>query len=557
MSSKHQRSTSLAEPRLSRAAWLTRATCLGSLPALLACQSVSNEPPELVYVCGTSEAATFVSEGGTKVCGADDPKMPPEPTLPAEADVCMTLKATKVAPTDNGVPDETVLDTPELKAAFAACAGKVVRLVPDGDKNAFVTGPFSYNGLTLWIDKGVTLYASRDPAQYALLDAPGLCGKMGVNNNTACTNFITIGGNGSKLVGEGVIDGQGDQPLIGRDYSWWQLSQSLRETNGSIGNPSLIVVTGATGFVAYKITLVNSPKFHMKIGSKALNGCDPNAAGFVNGAGFIVWGVTVLTPSRFYNSVGEAITPFDARNTDALDPGSGSATNCGVIACSTLSTSDDHIAIKGGQPVYHLVIAHNHFGTGHGMSIGSETYSNVDDIDVYDLTIDNDSRPEGEGSSLYDSNGIRIKSDLSRGGKVTNVSYRDVCMRDVANAIMLVPSYNPLFSGTKIPEYSNITFQNVRHVSCMNPIQPVVTFHGFSDAFPMTGVNLDNVWMDNIGPQAVSARYAQFNLGGGNVNFTPAGVGVTVNNNITNAGEPPPCVFPKLPTQRVPSGWLR
>jgi polygalacturonase len=47
---------------------------------------------------------------------------------------------------------------------------------------------------------------------------------------------------------------------------------------------------------------------------------------------------------------------------------------CGVIACSTISTGDDHIAIKGGHLVSELVIAHNHFGTGHGMSIGSETY---------------------------------------------------------------------------------------------------------------------------------------------------------------------------------------
>jgi len=68
------------------------------------------------------------------------------------------------------------------------------------------------------------------------------------------------------------------------------------------------------------------------------------------------------------------LTPSFARNTDGVDPGEGSVAQCGVIACSTISTGDDQIAIKGGHLVSELVVAHNHFGTGHGMSIGSETY---------------------------------------------------------------------------------------------------------------------------------------------------------------------------------------
>ena len=68
------------------------------------------------------------------------------------------------------------------------------------------------------------------------------------------------------------------------------------------------------------------------------------------------------------------------------------------------------------------------FGTGHGMSIGSETYGGqtsdnvmhrgVQKVDIWDLTIDADSRLVGHEAHAADFNGIRIKSDESRGGVV-------------------------------------------------------------------------------------------------------------------------------------------
>ena len=57
-----------------------------------------------------------------------------------------------------------------------------------------------------------------------------------------------------------------------------------------------------------------------------------------------------------------------------MDPGTTDIAYCGIIACNAISTGDDQIAIKGGHWVSNLSIAHIAFGTGHGMSIGSETY---------------------------------------------------------------------------------------------------------------------------------------------------------------------------------------
>ena len=64
---------------------------------------------------------------------------------------------------------------------------------------------------------------------------------------------------------------------------------SVWDVNGGGGdNPALIQVQGATNFTLYKITLHNAPKFHVKLGA----------------TGFVVWGITIKTPSTTTNSVG-------------------------------------------------------------------------------------------------------------------------------------------------------------------------------------------------------------------------------------------------------------
>ena len=95
----------------------------------------------------------------------------------------------------------------------------------------------------------------------------------------------------------------------------------------------------------------------------------------------------------------------NARNTDGIDP--GNSTNV-TITHSFIHTGDDNVAIKAGAglPTTHMTIAHNHFYSGHGMSIGSETNGGASAIRVSDLSID--------GAD----NGIRIKSNSGRGGLV-------------------------------------------------------------------------------------------------------------------------------------------
>jgi polygalacturonase len=513
--------------------------------------AASEELAALEYVCDTAPEAK--GGAGSSACGADDPDLPTEPTLPT--DVCQILQS------DKSTPDESALDTDRIQAAINACKGKVVKLVSDGPNGAFVAAHLALDSTTLWVDAGTTLYASRNAELY---QSTGSCGKVGINDSSACKDFITVSGTSPAIVGDGAIDGQGGEPLVGHDYSWWQLSNALREINGSIGNPTLInLASKTTGFVLYRIHLYNSPKFHVKLTSVPADGTCTTP-----GEGFIVWGVTVLTPSRWLNSQGLPLTPHLARNTDGIDPGTTDNAYCGVMACNTISTGDDQIAIKGGHWVSDLIIAHNRFGTGHGMSIGSETYGEytspdgvkhrgVEHVKIYDLTIDSDSRPVGEGSDPADSNGLRIKSDASRGGLVDEITFRDVCMRDTANAILVSTAYNPLFAGKLIPEFKRLLFQNVRHVSCMGTRQPVVTLEGWNETVPAGPITLDNVVVDNIGPQAVAAEYAQIVLGPGKVNFMPSGYEVTVRDEIAGQSTPRACTFTTLPSPEAPPGWLR
>jgi polygalacturonase len=460
--------------------------------------------------------------------------------------VCQTLVANK------STPDESSLDTTAIQNALSACAGQgAVKLTSSGSNTVFISGHLTVRSTILWVDTGVTLYASRNPAVY---QSDGNCGLLGISDSSGCLPLLTVTGTSPGIVGDGVIDGQGEEPIVGQNYSWWDMSNALRSVDGSAPNPSLVeIVSTTTSALMYRITLHNTPKFNVKLSST------PGSATCATpGAGFIVWGVTILTPSVWTNSQGILMSPYTARNSDGIDPGEGNDATCGVIACSTISTGDDDIALKGGHNVNNIVIAHNHFGSGHGMSIGSETYTGVHDVNIYDLTIDADSRNFGAPPSDYsDFNGIRVKSDLSRGGTVNNVTYSDICVRDIANTILIDTEYNPLFAGTSYPNFGSLEFHNFHAVNCMALTAPVVTLGGFNTVWPAGPITLDNVVVDSLAPQAVFAQFANITLGPGNVNFTPSGLDVHVTNNISDQSSPFQCTFPPLPTPvGEPPGWL-
>ena len=408
-----------------------------------------------------------------------------EPTIPP---ACATVMATKTL-TSSGIPaDESTLDTAAIQSAIDGCTpGQAVRLAADGDNVALLSGAlFLKSGVTLWIDTGVTLFSSRNPRDF---DArPGQCGLTGSSGDcNALINASSVPDTG--VVGTGTINGRGGEIMLGGTLSWWDQEDA---DNGNLVAPRLIWVRTGNNFVLFGVTLRNAPKFHVVI--ERTNG-------------FKVWGITINTPS-------------DSVNTDGVDP---SASMNGVIAYNKITTGDDNIAIKASNaPITdNIVVAHNHFGKGHGMSIGSETNSGVQNVTVCDLSFD--------GSQ----NGLRIKSDSSRGGLVQQIRYTDICMRGVSNPLVF-DSYYSSATGTLIPWFKDIFIQNVHNLGAGR-----LTFRGW-DAAHTQSLVLDNVVFDNP-PTNINASNTTITLGPGPVNVTPTGTNVKVIQAVSDATPPRDC----------------
>ena len=410
---------------------------------------------------------------------AQDRRTVIEPHIPA---VCAKLEASLSAL--HGLlsdADERRLDTERIQQAIDHCgASKAVELHGSGDRNVFLAAPLHLQpGVTLLIDANTVLYASRNPRDYDV--TPGSCGVVDQNGHGCKPFIIAAHAPHSAIMGDGAIDGRGGEALLGQKTSWWDLAHIAKINDTKQNCTRLLIVHESDDFILYRITLRNSPNFHVAV--EKTNG-------------FTAWGVKIDTPAT-------------ARNTDGIDP-SGS-TDVSILH-SYIRTGDDNVAIKAGRAggSSHITVAHNHFYSGHGMSIGSETSGGVNAVHVSDLTID--------GAD----NGIRIKSDPSRGGLVQDVVYEDVCIRNVRNPIILTPKYT-LAQGDLLPVYRDITLKDVRVVT---PGQ--ITLEGF-DAKHELGVTLDNVSAEGLAASAIHASNVAITIGPRIGNLIPTG-GVTGDN---------------------------
>jgi polygalacturonase len=431
---------------------------------------------------------------------AQDTRTVVEPRFPP---ACEVLTAHLAAPGGAlAEADERRPDTARLQKAMDGCApGKAVELKPEGDRQIFLSGPLRLRpGVTLLIDGNAALFASRDPRDYDL--TPGSCGVVNQRGRGCLPFLLAEHAPGSGIMGDGSIDGRGGATLLGLKVSWWDLAKEAKIKDLAQSVTRLLIVRQSDNFTLYRITLRNSPNFHVSV---------------ERSDGFTAWGVKIKTPKT-------------ARNTDGIDPSSSSNV---TIAYCDIDTGDDNVAIKAGAagPAAHMTIAHNHFYAGHGMSIGSGTDGGVNHVRVSDLTID--------GAD----NGIRIKSDRSRGGLVQDVAYENVCMRNVQNPIVLTTMYTT-FEGNKLPEYRDIVLKNVRSVT-----PGWLTLMGL-DAQHRIEVSMDNVTVDGVQPRQIAASNAVVQVAGGNLPWQGSGVTVTTQG---PGAAPLNCEdrfvrFPQLPT---------
>ncbi len=417
---------------------------------------------------------------------AQDTRHVTEPVIPH---ACTVLKAHLHAENNTlREADEQRLDTDRIQKAMDACGkGSAVELHTDGASNAFLSGPLELrDGVTLLVDKGVTLYASRDPKLFDTV--PGGCGISGPDMKP-CKPLIAVRDvKNAAIMGDGAIDGRGGSQVMGKPYTWWQQSRAAEPTNTKYSAPRLVVANHADGLILYRIRLHNSPNFHVTVS---------------NTDGFTAWGVHLLTPT---------VPGTDARNTDGIDPGSSKNV---TVTKSWINNGDDNIAIKAG--VHGMSVIDNHFYSGHGMSMGSEARDEAD-ILVDTLTLD------------HTTSGVRIKSNVQRGGTVRNVVYRNLCVKDVPMPISVSPFYTGMttdgiedigMKGDLTPDYKGIRIENLLAVT------PGIVQIGGLNADHKTEITLDGVEVRGIKPDQVRARYSSISYGPKGANFSFTGTGVT------------------------------
>jgi polygalacturonase len=435
---------------------------------------------------------------GASAAHAQDARDVVEPHIPS---ACVVLKA-RLAAVDGSLPydAEKYPDTARIQQAIDQCgAGKSVELRASGNRQTFLSGPLTLrSGVTLVIDSNTSLAASTDPRLYDI--TPGSCGVLG-EHGQGCRPLLSgkdISGGG--IMGDGSIDGRGGARILGQDATWWQLAHAAKVMDRYQKVPGLLELDRVHDFTLYRITLRNSPNHHVAVR---------------NSNGFTAWGVKVMTPAT-------------ARNTDGINP--ISSTNVTIIHCY-IHAGDDNVAISShpGAPAANISIVDDHFYAGHGISIGSNTGGGVSHVLVRDLSID--------GAT----NGIRIKSDPSRGGLVQHIRYENVCIRNVTNPIVLTPRYTS-FSGELVPQYRDITLRNVHILTPGDYI-----FAGL-DAQHELGVRLDNVFAARLDESHVLAEQANITIGAAVGNLVPQGSNVTVGRESgSHPGSPLSCVARFVP----------
>jgi len=334
-------------------------------------------------------------------------RAPPLPVIPQRTFTIADYGAKGDNATDNAKAIQSAIDA-------CAKAGGGMLVVPKGE---FLSGPIQLaSRINLCVEKGATL------RMLPLDRYPG--------GTKEPADFIS--GKELKDVeisGEGTIDGQG--------APWWPFAKKK-----DASRPRMIRLSGCERILIEKITLRDSPMFHIAIGGKSSD--------------VTVSGVTIRAPRS-----DDPVTP--SHNTDACDV-SGSRI---LIKDCDVSVGDDNFTC--GSNTSNVFITRCTYGSGHGLSIGSYTKGGVTNFTVTDCTFN--------GTEC----GIRVKSDRDRGGVVSNLSFRNLCMKDVRYPILIYGTYNA--EGRDFRDLTKITPEIAARYPAapVTPLTPIYRDITFSD----------------------------------------------------------------------------
>ena len=313
-----------------------------------------------------------------------------------------------------------------LKAAIEAChkAGGGRVIVPAGE---FLTGPVRLlSGVNLHLAAGATLRFATDPSRYLPVV---LTRWEGVELMYYSPLVYAFEQQNVAVTGSGTLDGQADathwwpwkaktgpeSQKPDRDRLFRQAQEGMPPEQRIYGaghylRPPFLQVYRCRNVLIEGVTIRNSPFWviHPVLSSNVT-----------------VRGVSVL-------SLGP--------NNDGCDPESSTDV---LIEDTLFDTGDDCIAIKSGRnadgrrlaaPSERIVIRNCRMRAGHGgVTVGSEVSGGVRDVFAERNTM---SSPDLD-------RGLRIKTNVARGGVVENVFMRDTQIGEVGSAIDVDMLYSP------------------------------------------------------------------------------------------------------------------
>ncbi len=478
----------------------------------------------------------------------------------------------------------------ELAKAKYHATKFAVRLVinSSGPGNAFISGPLTLpSGVTLWIDKGVTLVASRDVIAYSPNKAGPYCGNTAVSATKAGSSsncLPLIGGDflvNSAVVGDGSIDSRGYAEIVTtnklypimkvdltcsntyaayanglqaadgtscdnggtlvdskssvHNMTWWDLAflANLVEngTTGSAGqsNFRMMVFNYAKNLTLYRVLLNNSTNFHM-----VPSGID----------GLTVWGVKLQTPSlaAFANPAGNGNPLYtgitfnadNVKNTDAFDPGSASKAASSKLTTGSTTTSARAMSFDGY--LKNVVFAYNYISTGDddialkGSNNPSPSGSGLPGIDG-----DRDARSDRKWgiiiahNHIYWGHGISIGSETNAG--VRNVHVYDNSFDESEEGLRIKSDY------ARGGEVNNIYYDNICIRNATNAL--LFTAYYSTRALPSAGPlipNFHDIFLNNVSIQGKTGVKLQgFAANSGGFSNPAHPLVMTLNNVVTDS----------------------
>lgn len=328
-----------------------------------------------------------------------------------------------LANTAGAIGDSVTLNTKAIQSTIDKCAatgGGIVEFKP----GKYLTGSlFIKSGVVLKIDNQVELRGSQDLKDYPEIDTR----VAGIEMKWPAALLNIIGQKNAAITGKGLVNAQGKP--------FWDKYWNMRKEYDPKGlrwivdydaqRPRTLLVSRSSDVTIKGITLQQAGFWTVQL---------------LYSTQVTVDGITIR------NNIGG-----HGPSTDGVDI--DSSTYILVQNCD-IDCNDDDFCLKAGRdwdglrvnkPTEYILIRKCVARKGAGLvTLGSETSGGIRHVLATDLV--------GNGTS----NGLNIKSAITRGGTVEDIHFENVVMNGVGTAFQITMNWNPAYSYSKLPEGYNI-----------------------------------------------------------------------------------------------------